>query len=342
MASSAVRSNGMNKVSPEQVVDDLCGEWRTWTLAAGVQLGLFDHIAVGKQSAAEIAAAAGAAERGVERLLDALTGLGYLKKKNDGYGLSPVARKFLVSSSEFYIHGLAAFAAHMSQSWQRLAEVVRTGRPVVDVDSEKRAREFFPALVKHIFPQSFTAASAAVEALPAKTRNGIKSILDVAAGSGAWSIPFARALPAAHVTALDFPEVLSITREFADRFGVGDRFDYLEGNLRQTDFGRARYDLVILGHILHSEGEERARDLIRKSCAALNKGGCLLIADFVPNDRRTGPAKALLFGLNMLIHTEQGEVFTMRQLRGWLAESGFNKVKTIPAPAPSPLIVARC
>jgi SAM-dependent methyltransferase len=338
---STVRTKSTKEISPAQVLDDLQGQWRTWTLAAGAELGLFDHIAAGRRSVAEIAAATGAAGRGVERLLDALAGLGYLRKKGDGYALCPVAQKFLVSSSEFYIQGLAAFAMHMSQSWQRLAAVVRSGHPVVDVDTEERGRELFPALVKHIFPQSFNAANAAVGALPARSRSAIRSILDVAAGSGAWSIAFARAIPAARVTALDFSEVLKITREFADRFGVGDRFDYLEGNLREIDFGRARYDLVILGQILHSEGGRRARALVRKSCAALNKAGLLLIADFIPNDRRTGPPRPLLFGLNMLLHTEQGEVFTMKQIRGWLAESGFKKVKTIPAPASSPLILAR-
>jgi precorrin-6B methylase 2 len=341
MASSAVRTRGIKEIPPARLVDDLCGQWRTWTLAAGAELGLFDHIAAGKRTVTEIAAAAGATERGVERLLDALTGLGYLRKKSGGYDLSPVARKFLVTSSELCIQGLAASAAQMSQSWQRLAEVVRSGHPVIGVDTEERGRQVFPALVKHIFPQSFTAANAAVVALPARTRNGIKSILDVAAGSGAWSIAFARAIPAARVTALDFPEVLEITREFADRFGVKGRFNYIQGNLREIDFGRARYDLVILGQILHSEGGRRARDLIRKSCAALNKAGLLLIADFIVNNRRTGPARPLLFGLNMLLHTEQGEVYTMRQLRGWLAEAGFDNVKTILAAARSPLILAR-
>jgi 3-hydroxy-5-methyl-1-naphthoate 3-O-methyltransferase len=66
----------------------------------------------------------------------------------------------------------------------------------------------------------------------------------------------------------------------------------------------------------------------------------LLIAEMVPNDTRTGPALSLLFGLNMLLHTEQGDVFTMREYRKWLKEAGFKKVTAIEAPAPSPLILA--
>ncbi|HSE97995.1 MAG TPA: methyltransferase, partial [Blastocatellia bacterium] len=109
---------------------------------------------------------------------------------------------------------------------------------------------------------------------------------------------------------------------------------------RDLDFGRNKYDLVILGHIIHSEGEKWGRKLIKKSYRALTDGGMLLIGEMVPNDTRTGPAFPLLFGLNMLIHTKDGGVYTMRQYREWLKEAGFKKARTINAPAPSPLILA--
>jgi hypothetical protein len=48
----------------------------------------------------------------------------------------------------------------------------------------------------------------------------------------------------------------------------------------------------------------------------------------------------LLFGLNMLLQTEEGNVFTLREYRAWLKAAGFRKVKTVPVPAPSPLILA--
>ncbi|MGA8566363.1 MAG: hypothetical protein WB580_01090 [Candidatus Binataceae bacterium] len=35
-------------------------------------------------------------------------------------------------------------------------------------------------------------------------------------------------------------------------------------------------------------------------------------------------AKPLLFGLNMLLHTPAGDVFTMREYREWLKEAGFS------------------
>jgi ubiquinone/menaquinone biosynthesis C-methylase UbiE len=307
---------------------------------AGTELDLFTHIAAGKKTFRQIARAAGASERGVRMLLDALVALGYLNKKGGEYGLEPVSAKFLVRGGSVYLGPLINETKLVWESWAHLTEVVKSGRPFRAVDTEEIGREFFPQLVSAIFPMSYGAARAAVEAIPPKTRSGIRRILDVAAGSGAWSIAFAQAAPEARVTVVDFPEVSAVARQFTARFGVADRYSYLEGNLRQVDFGRNRFDLVILGHIIHSEGEKWGKKLIRKSYRALRPGGMLLIAEMIPNDERSGPALPLVFGLNMLLNTEQGDVFTMGEYRQWLKDAGFKKVTTIEAPSPSPLILA--
>jgi ubiquinone/menaquinone biosynthesis C-methylase UbiE len=305
-----------------------------------VELEVFTHINLGKRTVKEIARAASASSRGVEPLLDALAGLGYLNKKGGSYGLEPISEEFLVLDKSAYMGDMIYSTKLTQEAWMHLTDVVRSGRPIETVDAETAGREFFPKLVSAIFPMSFVASRAAVASLPKKTIGRIKSILDVAAGSAAWSIPFAMANPEARVTVLDFPEVTTIADEFARRFDLADRYSYVEGNLRETDFGRRKYDLVILGHIIHSEGEKWGRKLLKKSYRALTDGGMLLIGEMVPNDTRTGPPFPLLFGLNMLVHTVEGGVYTMKQYREWLKEAGFKKVKTIDAPGPSPLILA--
>lgn len=327
-------------LTPQQIVDDLWGAWKTQTLIAGIELEVFTHVAAGKRTAKEIARAAKASLRGMERLLDALVGLGYLTKKGDKYGLHPVADLFLVRTSERYVGGMAYSSKLVWNVWSHLTDAVRSGQPVHSVDGETDGKEFFPKLVGSIFSTSFGAARAAVSTLPEKTRSGIKTILDVAAGSAAWSLAFAQAIPDARVTVLDFPEVVPVARQFVEQFGLTDRYDYVEGNLREVNFGRGCYDLVILGHIIHSEGEKWGKKLIQKSRRALRDGGMLLIGEFVPNDTRTAPPVPLMFALNMLLHTTDGNVFTMREYRQWLKDAGFKKVTTIDAPAPSPLILA--
>ncbi len=335
-----IREATQMNVTPQQIIQDLWAARETQVLVAGIELDVFTHIEEGKRTAKKIARVAYASERGIDHLLNALVAMGYLNKKGENYGLSPVSKTFLVRGKESYMGGFIYETKLIWDNWSRLTDVIRTGHPVETVDDEQGGREFFPKLVAAIFPMTFGAARAAVATLTEKTRQRIRNILDVAAGSGAWSLAFAEAIPDARVVAVDYPEVTQITRQFAERLGVADRYDYIEGNLREVDFGRNRYDLVILGHIIHSEGEKWGKKLIKKSYSALRDGGLLLIAEMIPNDTRTGPKIPLVFGLNMLLHTENGDVFTMREYRGWLKEAGFKKVATIEVPSPSPLILA--
>ncbi len=266
--------------------------------------------------------------------------LKYLRRKGDLYSLEPVSATFLARGGELYFEGGAQFVKGGAMAFSQLADVVRSGRPLAPPGAET-AVQFFTMLVRVIFPMSYVPAKAAVAAIGAARVRRISAILDVAAGSGAWSLPFAQASPKARVTVVDFPAVTAITREYAARYGVGDRYDYIEGNLRELDFGRNKYDLAIFGHIIHGEGAEWGQKLIRKTASALKDKGQLLIADFIPNDERTGPVIPMLFGLNMLIRATPGaDVFTMREYRTWLKEAGFRSVRTIPAPSPSPLILA--
>jgi 2-polyprenyl-3-methyl-5-hydroxy-6-metoxy-1,4-benzoquinol methylase len=326
--------------SPAALMQDLTGAWRARTLVAGVELDVFGRIASGKRTAKDIAEAAGASPRGMASLLDALTAIGYLRKTGSRYALQPISAAFLLPGGKGYVGALAHALSLTWDAWKNLTEAVRSGRPAETVNVAEKGKQFFPKLVASIFPGNFAASAEAVSHFPGKERHNIHRILDVAAGSGAWSLAFAQAIPDARVTTVDFPEMTPITREFAEKLGMASRYDHLEGDLREVDFGRDKYDLVILGHIIHSEGEKRGKELLAKCFVALKPGGKLLIAEYVPNDSRSGPSMPLLFGLNMLLQTEEGAVFTMREYRAWLKAAGFGKLTTIPVPPPTTVILA--
>jgi 2-polyprenyl-3-methyl-5-hydroxy-6-metoxy-1,4-benzoquinol methylase len=335
------RKFSKRSISPQLFFEDLLGAWKVQALVAALELDVFTHIASGKRTIKEIAEATGASERGMTALLNSLVAVGYLKKGGGRYGLQPIAATFLVRGKDQYMGGRARIVRNHWNTWGQLTEAIKTGRPIMAVDVVERGKEFFPQLVAELFPANIAASQAVARRLPEKTKRGIRRILDVGAGSGAWSLAFAQAIPEARVTAQDLPEVISITRKFAEKLGAGSRYDYLEGDFKTLDFGREKYDVVILGHILHSEGEARGRELVRKCYAALRPGGLLLIAEPIPNDTRSGPPFAALFALNMVLLTEEGNVFTLREYRAWLKGAGFRKVvTTIAAPSPSPLILA--
>ncbi len=296
-------------------------------LTAALQLDLFSRLAEGAETAADLAQSAGASERGTRMLLDGLCALGLLAKQDGNYQLPPSSRTFLVRSSPDYVGALME-TDDLWNAWGGLTTVVRTGRPVHAVENRERAEAFFPILIRSLHVLNREPARLLAKALGAGAAHRGLRVLDIGAGSAVWSIAIAEADPQAHVTAQDFPGVLEATRGFAERHDLAGRFDYLPGNLNDVSFGTARFDLAILGNIVHSEGERATRRLFPRLHAALRPGGRVAIVEFVPAEDRTGPPPALLFALNMLVNTEHGDTFTLSQYRAWLAEAGFAQVET--------------
>ena len=162
---------------------------------------------------------------------------------------------------------------------------------------------------------------------------------ELSVGSGVWGIALAEAFPNLRVTAVDWLRVLDVTRQNVQRFGLAERFSLVPGDLLEADFGSG-HDIATLGHILHSEGERRSRALLRKTFEAMAPRGIIAIADFLVNNDRSGPPNALVFAVNMLVATDEGDTWSFPEIAQWLQEGGFEKPRTLPAPGPSPLILA--
>jgi len=230
--------------------------------------------------------------------------------------------------------------APILEAWLNLAEVIRTGRSPLHLEQQQAAEEFFPALVRTLHAVNREPARRAAAALGAGTARKGMRVVDVACGSGVWGIAIAQADPEARITAQDYPGVFAVTRECVAREGVEAQYEYLPGDLKAVNFGASRYDLAILGNIVHSEGERPSRDLLRRMAKALKPGGRIAIVDMIPNDERTGPPFPVMFALNMLVHTAEGDTYTLAEYRTWLEEAGFTRVETADIGSHSPLIVA--
>ncbi|HWB99615.1 MAG TPA: class I SAM-dependent methyltransferase, partial [Bryobacteraceae bacterium] len=164
------------------------------------------------------------------------------------------------------------------------------------------------------------------------------SVLDLGAGSGVWGIALAQASPQVTVTAVDWPAVLEVTRKMAERCGVGAQLRYVEGDLFAADFGTGR-QVATIGHILHAVGARQSLVLLRKTFEALAPGGTVAIAEFLVNEQRTAPAAGLIFAVNMLVNTVEGDTFSFEEIREWLLEAGFVNPRTLDTPGPSPLVL---
>ena len=77
-----------------------------------------------------------------------------------------------------------------------------------------------------------------------------------------------------------------------------------------------------------------------KSAEQISKETGVAIAEWLVNDERTEPLPSLLFSVQMLVNSEQGDTFSFNEIKSWLGEAGFKKMSTLDAPGPSPLVLA--
>ena len=328
-------------VTPERIMQFAWGYVPPLVLEAAIRHRVFDVLDNGPKTLQEVHRETGASERGLAAVMNALVGLNFLlKDAQNRYSLAPESAAFLVSTKPAFQGGLIR---HCSQQlipkWLSLNEVVATGRPAHSVNQEASGSEFFHDFVIDIFPMSYPAAQTLARHLDFNSAGKPVRVLDLAAGSGVWGIALAQSSELVRVTAVDWPGVIPVTRQMVARFGLTNRFSYVEGDLLQSDFG-GDHTFATLGHILHSEGRERSLALLEKTFRALAPGGTIAIAEFLVNPERTGPVNGLFFALNMLVNTDTGDTYSFEEIARWLTEAGFKDARTLESPGPSPLILA--
>jgi len=329
-----------HEISPEQIVLDTFAFCRTRVLSTAVDLELFTHISQGKKTSQELSQVTGTNTRGLEMVLDTLCSMGYLHKKNGAYELTPLSRFFLVKGKKMYY---GEYVKHVDLSWDpwfKLTEVLKTGKPSLPSGTEQEGGfNYYKELVPLLFRTTHLVASGGVKALGIGTElKGLK-IMDVGTGSGAWGIALAQADPTCQIYGVDDAMVLQQTKRHAEQMGVINQFHFLPTNVEEDPLGDNEYDMATLSYVCHGEGSRKSKIIISKIYKALKTGGRLVICELCPDEEREKDFFTLVFGVNMLIHTTEGNTFTISEYSSWLREAGFKNVATIDIPATSPLIV---
>ena len=335
------KTRSKKQVTPERLMELSFAYAPPLIISAAVNNKVFDSLENGAKTLREVAEQTGASPRALRILMNALVGLDLLKKdRKEKYSLTPESAAFLLSNQVGTHAGFfGTIAPQIISRWLRLPDIVREGRPAVAVNQETEGTEFFSQLVERIIPMSYPPAQKLGDHLKlAGTRNELR-VLDLAAGSGIWGIALAQKSPRVRVTAVDWPGMIPTTKRITQTFGVSERFNYIESDILAADFGSG-YNVATLGHILHSEGEQRSRELLKKTFRALKSGGTIAIAEWLVNDDRTKPLPSLMFAVQMLVNTEKGDTFSFNEIKSWLEKAGFKKVRKLQAPGPSPLILA--
>jgi hypothetical protein len=121
-------------------------------------------------------------------------------------------------------------------------------------------------------------------------------MIDVAGGSGIYSITFAQRQPSLRATVFDLPPIIPFTQEIIADHDMQERIAAHPGNYFLDEFAEGN-DLVLLSNSLQTEGGATCRMLLGKVFKALVPGGQLVIHGVMPNADRVTPPQAALFPL---------------------------------------------
>ena len=291
-------------------------------LLAGAELNLFTHLTPTPLSARELARKIGADLRGLTILLDALAAIGLVVKEEGNYSCSPPFSVLLSDDSPDSVLPLVLHMAHVQQRWSHLAEIVRGYRRPAPPGFHPDAG----ALRAFIGAMHVIATPLAPKIVSAVHPERSRSLLDVGAAAGTYTLAFLQAVPEMRATVFDKPEVIEIARQTLEEVGMLDRVTLVAGDFYRDELPPG-HDLVFVSAIIHQNSPEENRDLFSKAFRSLESGGRVVIRDHIMDPDRTRPEDGAIFAVNMLVGTAGGRTYTFDEIRQGLTEAGFVNVR---------------
>ncbi|HEX7297588.1 MAG TPA: methyltransferase [Solirubrobacteraceae bacterium] len=254
----------------------------TKALSVAAQLGVADLLADGPRPAAELAAATGADERSLYRVLRLLAAAGVLAQRSSGeFELTNVGaglrsdvdgslRAWVIMNSEG-VYGAFRDVLHSVQTGEPAFERV-FGAPLFEhLARHPEQGAVFNDAMGDFSRQATTAAAASLDL------GGVERLVDVGGGDGTFVAAALARNPRMHATLYDLPHVAGLTRAKLDAAGLADRCEVVAGDFfRSVPRGG---DAYVLSWILHDWDDERCVQILHNCREAIDDGGRLLVVE---------------------------------------------------------------
>ncbi|HDI82428.1 MAG TPA: methyltransferase domain-containing protein [candidate division WOR-3 bacterium] len=287
------------------------------TLIAGLRLNIFELVKSGKNTWEEIVRETGSNPEGIRTLLDALNGFGYLKKKGDRYLLTRKTEKWILGDFiESYL-----LMADIKDRFANLEEVIKRGGKS-DFHDNKNP-EFWEHYLIGIY--KFSKIASKEVAFRLRMKRGGGRVLDLGGGHGLYTATLLKMNRRLQGVILDLPEACKIGKRIVKIEGVENRVRFLEGDMREIEWGGG-YDLVLFFNIIHIFTEEENIILLKRAREVLNEGGRIAILDSEFPDKEDLSAVA---GFNQLLFylINNSRVFNESRIKKWVEVAGYRRIR---------------
>jgi protein-L-isoaspartate O-methyltransferase len=313
------------KITEESILELARGFMASRVLLSGAELDLFTVLAGEALTAEEIAAAVKAEPQRLMILLDALSALGFLVKKDERYRADSSVASLLSANAPDSILPMVLHMGTVWHNWSEITDIVlgktKPGLRTKGALAEGNRKAFIGAM--HV-----VASKAAPQVVAAINPGRACRLLDVGGGSGTYTLAMLSAVPAMTATLFDLPPVIEMAHDRLQAAGLLDRVKLVSGDFYRDELP-AGHDLALLSAIIHQSSYEQNEALYDKIYRALDPGGRIVIRDHVMSADRTQPLEGALFAVNMLAGTAGGRTYTFDEIKAGLTAAGFTRINLI-------------
>jgi SAM-dependent methyltransferase len=309
----------MGVTGPDALLALARGFQESRVLLTGAELDLFTLLSKETLGAGEIAVRLGADVRALTVVLDALSAMELLEKRDGRYLTAPGAACLSADAPD----SILPMLLHAAALWARWTTLTRRvgGTPLAERAPEESLRAFIGAMHVIASPQASRMAAAVGV-------GSARRLLDVGGGPATYTMAFLAAEPQLEATLFDLPPVIEIARERLSRAGFLGRVTLVSGDFEKDELPPG-HDLAWLSAIIHQHSPVQNDMLFTRIFRALAPGGRLVIRDHVMAPDRMHPRAGAVFAVNMLVGTSGGGTYTFDEIKAGLERAGFTRIRLL-------------
>jgi demethylspheroidene O-methyltransferase len=329
-----------------KLFDVVSGFVYTQTLLACVELGLFEFLADGARTRAEIAQFTGLSPSSTERLLNAAVSLRLLANRRHGrVALGPLGAPVVHNT------GLLALIRHHRLAYDDLADPVSLLKQGSNFSTElsrywSYADAPSPQAIGDTRVEAYSEIMAATlppvahDVLDAYDLSRHECLLDVGGGEGVFLSHAGERHHHLQLQLFDLPAVAARARTRLANAGFGDRSVCHGGNFH-TDPLPTGADVCSLVRVLLDHDDASVMRLLQRVRATLPRGGTLIIAEALAGARGAETVGDAYFSFYLLA-MGKGRARRASELQLMLQQAGFRKSREVRTrfPIQTGLIVA--
>ncbi len=332
----------------QQAVDHMMGFFQSNALNTALSLKLFDPLGVEPTPLNKLAEKLSLPVEPLDRLLIALTAMGYLEKCEEGVVLPEAHRPYLVSDQPLWLGWLARHInTFLSPLWSNLDAAVQEGQ------HQRRAvfgddRSWFDILYQN--PEDVADFQEFLGKFAQPFIEGFvkdydfsrhRRFLDIGSGIGTLPIAVAQQYPLLDIAICELPQASAFLRDKLGDQGYGERILVVEGNVIQGELPNEQYDLIHLGWMLHDYDPGTQLSILRNIYESMPVGGQFIASETPLNANKSGPEFTALLSLNMLVSTDGGIESSVDEYMQRFIEVGFEDVGVLEISGPRTLITGK-